>query len=157
MAVQTGRTVSKWVLFYIGDSGNGTLRSIAINSLSACGVTYDETDLTAWMDAVKGMLPNMPSAPIDISGPWDSTASTGSHTVLSAINGALTPLTLDVRIGVRHAWETGEPQFGITATATAGYLCTKYDVDWNSSTYTAHFDLFPGSTLPAWGTSDETT
>ena len=163
MAVQTGRTVSKWVSFNLGDSGNGTLRTIPIDTLSACGVTYDETDLTAWMDAVKGVLPNMPSAPIDISGPFDTTAAatvgslSGSHTILSAINGALTPLTVDVRIGMRHAWETGEPNFGITATATAGYLCTSYNVDFGSQKYSAHFDLFPGSTLPAFGTSDETT
>lgn len=163
MAVQTGRTTSKWVQFIVGDSGNDTLRQIPINSLSALGVTYDESDVTAWMDAVRGVLPNMPDAPIDISGPFDTTAAaavaslSGSHTVLSAINGALTPLTLDVRIGMRHAWETGEPNFGITATATSGYILTKYDVDLSSMTYNASFRLFPGSSLPAFGSSDETT
>lgn len=163
MAAQTGRTVFKWVSFNVGDSGNATIRTIPINSLSALGVTYDETDVTAWMDAVKGALPNMPDAPIDISGPFDTTAAaaagslSGSHTILSAINGAMTPLTLDVKIGIRHAWEADEPQFGITATATSGYICTAYNVDLSSMTYSASFRLFPGSSLPAFGTAAETT
>jgi len=164
MAVQTGRTVSKHVQFHIGNATNAAIRWIPIDTLSAVGVTYDETDLTAWMDAVKGMLPNMPAAPIDIGGPWDTTADStndtalsGSHTILNGINGGATPLTLDIRIGMRHTWETGEPNFGITASATSGYLCTAYNVDFGSQRYTAHFDLFPGSSLPAFGTSDETT
>lgn len=162
MAVQTGRTVNKFLQFILGDSGNGALRSIPISGLSAVGVTYDETDLTAFQDAVKGMLPNMPDAPIDIHGPWDSTAAqtvgtlSGSHTILKDLLGGLTPLTLDIRIGVRHAWETGEPNFGITASATSGYLLTKYVVN-DDMTYDASFRLFPGSSLPAFGTSDETT
>ena len=42
MAVQTGRTVNKFLRLIIGDSGNGTLREIPINGISAVGVTYDE-------------------------------------------------------------------------------------------------------------------
>jgi hypothetical protein len=162
MTVQTGRTVSKFLNIAIGDSGNGTLRNIPISGLSAVGVTYDETDLTAFQDAVKGVLPNMPDAPIDIHGPWSSAVAaavgtlSGSHTILAPLLGAYTPLTLDIQFGVRHAWETGEPQFGITATATSGYLLTKYTVN-DDMTYDASFRLFPGSSLPAFGTSDETT
>jgi hypothetical protein len=164
MAVQTGRTVSKFTQFHIGNSGNAAIRWIPVDSISALGHTYDETDLTAWMDAVKGSLPNMPDAPVDIGGPFDTTADSandtalsGSHTILSAIAGAMTPLTLDVRIGIRHAWETGEPNFGISATATSGYLCTAYNVDLGAGKYSASFRLFPGSSLPAFGSSDETT
>jgi hypothetical protein len=167
MAVQTGRTVSKWVSFNLGDAGNGALRTIPVDSISALGITYDETDLTAWMDAVKGSLPNMPDAPIDITGPFDTTAATtvgslsGSHAVLAAILAAqvttITPLTVDVRIGIRHTWETGEPNFGLTATATSGYYLSKYDVDLGAGKYSASFRLVAGSSLPAFGTSDETT
>jgi len=161
MAVNTGRTTFKHVLFVIDDSG-GTLRAIPINSLSVVGVTYEELDLTAWMDAVKNALPSMPDAPIEIGGPFDSTVVaavpnlSGSHTVLSAINGLMVPLTLDVKFGIRQTYQEGEPQFGITATATAGYLCTKYTVDPSTMMYSARFVLFPGSTLPAWGTASET-
>lgn len=166
MAVQTGRTVSKFTNFIIEDSG-GAMREIPINTLSIVGVVYEEQDLTAFQDAVKGALPNMPDCPIEISGPFDTTAAqtasasgvvpalSGSHTVLSGINGLYSPLALDVQIGIRQTWLTGEPQFGITATATAGYLCVKYTVDLSNMTYSARFVLFPGSTLPAWGTAAE--
>ena len=167
MTAQTGRTVTRYVNFVISDTGD-TLRDIPINSLSVCGVTYEEQDLTAFQDAVRGALPGMPDAPIEISGPFDTTAAqaasgtgavpalSGSHTVLSGLCGDMTPRTLDVQIGVRHTWETGEPQFGISGTATVGYLCTAYTVNLDDMTYSAKFALFPGSTLPAWGTNPET-
>lgn len=161
MAAQTGRTTYKWIRFIIDDSG-GTLRHIPINSLSVCGVTYDEEDVTAFQDAVRGVLPSMPDAPIEWSGPFDNSVAaasptlSGSHTVLSATCGVLTPLTLDVQFGIRHTWEAGEPQFGITSSATEGYLVTKYTVDVSSMTYSARAVLFPGSSLPAWGTAAET-
>lgn len=160
MTAQTGRTTFKHINFIVKDSG-GSLRNIPINSLSACGIEYQEEDVTAFQDAVRGRLPSMPDAPIEISGPFDTSAAqtspalSGSHTVLSGIAGATTPLSLDIQIGIRHAWESGEPQFGITATSTSGYICTRYTVDIASMTYSARFVLFPGSALPAWGTSAE--
>lgn len=161
MAVQTGRTVSKWVDFIVDDSG-GTLRSIPVTSINGLGLTYDEQDLTAWQDAIKGALPGMPDCVISITGPWDSSAAaaagtlSGSHTILSAINGGNTPLTLDVQIGVRHAWEAGEPQFGITSDASNGFLCRNYVVNMADGTYSAEFYMFPGSSAPAWGVAAET-
>lgn len=160
----TGRTTNKWIKFITGDSGNDTLREIPINTLSVVGIVYDEQDLTAFQDAVKGLLPNMPDAPVDIGGPLDTTAAqtvaqglSGSHTVIAPIVGAMTPLSLDIRFGVRAAWSTGEPQFGITATATSGYICTGYSVNPSDMTYSATFKLYPGSSVPAWGTAAETT
>lgn len=167
MAANTGRTVSRWTSFYVYDS-SGTLRQIPVSTISAVGVTFDEVDLTALQDAVKGALPNMPDAPISISGPLDTSAAvaaasglSGSHTVLAPLAAAVAagtavPLSLDVRIGIRHAWESGEPQFGITSSATSGYLLTAYTVDPVASTYSAEFRLFPGSALPAFGTAAET-
>jgi hypothetical protein len=167
MAAKTGRTVSKYVNFVCDDSA-GTIRDIPINSLSVCGVVYEEQDVTAFQDAVRGALPNMPDAPIEISGPFDTSAAqsasgtgvapalSGSHTVLSAINGLMVPLTVDVQFGIRQTWETGEPQFGITSSATSGYILTSYTVNANDMTYSARFVLFPGSSLPAWGTAAET-
>lgn len=161
MTAQTGRTTFKHIQFNVDDSGS-TLRSIPINSLSVVGIQYDEQDVTAFQDAVNGALPSMPDAPIEISGPFDNTAAqtvgtlSGSHTILSAINGLMTPLSLDVQFGIRHAWESGEPQFGITASAANGYICTRYTVDVSNMTYTARFVLYPGSAAPAWGTAAET-
>jgi hypothetical protein len=161
MTANVGRTTSRWVSFNIDDSG-GTLRTIPIDSISVVGLVYDQVELTAFQDAVKGALPGHPDAPITITGPLDTTTAqsagtlSGSHTILSAIAGGVTPLTLDVQFGIRHAWESGEPQFGITSSATSGYLCFDYQVTDNGQKYTATFRLFPGSAAPAWGTAAET-
>lgn len=167
MTAQTGRMQSRFVNFIIEDSGQA-LREIPIDSISVVGVTYDEQELTAFQDAVKGILPGMPDAPIEITGPFDNSAVqtasasgvapalSGSHTVLSAINGLSVPLSLDVQFGIRHTWETGEPQFGISQSATSGYLCVNYTVDVSTMKYSAKFVLLPGSSLPAFGTAAET-
>lgn len=162
MAANTGRTVTKWVRFGVDDV-LGTAREIPINSLSPVGFIFEETEETAWQDAVKGYLQNHPDCAIDITGPFDNSISvgfavsaatpalSGSHTVLSAIVGGGTPLALAVHFGIRHYWETGEPVFGvITAGASTGYLCTKYSIEGES--YSARFVPYPGST-PAWGTA----
>ena len=162
MAAQTGRTVTKWIRFGVDDSG-GTPREIPIDSISPVGFVYDETELTAWQDQVKGYLDNHPDAPIDITGPFDNSASvgfaastatptlSGSHTVLNGIVGGNTPLALAVHFGIRHYWTAGEPVFGIvTQSATQGYLCTKYSIE--GEKYSARFVPYPGAT-PAWGTA----
>ena len=161
MAAQTGRTNQMWVDFEIDDSG-GTLRTIPVDSVNGVGLVYDEVELTAFQDAIKGALPAHPDVTITISGPFDNTAAaalgtlSGSHTILSAINGAQTPLTLAVKIGIRHAWEAGEPVYGITSSATSGFLCFDYQADVDNGKYTAKFRMFPGSSAPAWGTAAHT-
>ena len=159
MAVQTGRTTFKWTDFIVDDSG-GTLRSIPVNSINGIGLTYDEMDVTAFQDAIKNALPGHANCAISISGPFDTTAAaaagtlSGSHTILSNLPGGVTPLSLDVQVGIRHAWEAGEPQFGITATATSGFLCGSYVPNIDDGTYTATFYMI-GGTAPAWGTAAE--
>ena len=165
MAGNTGRTVSKFINFAVEDDTD-TMREIAVSDISVVGVVYEEQDMTAFQDAVKGALAGMPDAPIEISGPFDTTAVatasasgvvpalSGSHTVLSAINGRLHPLSLDVQFGIRQTYTTNEPQFGITATATSGYICTSYTVG-SDLMYNAKFVLYPGSSLPAWGVALE--
>jgi len=160
MTAQTGRTVSKWTDFRIDDNA-GTLRSIPVNSINGVGLDYEEVDLTAFQDAMKGVLLGQPSCTIDIAGPFDNSVAaaagtlSGSHTVLSGIVGGVTPLTLDVQLGIRHAWEADEPQFGITSTAANGFLCSSYQVDPGAGTYSAKFVMYPGSAAPAWGTAAE--
>ena len=127
-----------------------------------------------FIQMVRETLATVTDAPIDIHGPWSSKAATaasgsgaapdlsGSHTVISALVGVATtpsascPSTLDVQFGVRHTWESGEPQFGISgSTGGNGYICTKYTVN-DDMTYDARFVLYAGSAIPAWGTSIET-
>ena len=154
MATQTGRTVSRWVAFLFSD---GTaMRELPVNSINGVGLDYPEAEMTAFMDAVTGVLPDTPSCVIEVTGVFDSTATTGAHAVLSANVGAYSPRSLDVQFGIRHDWETGEPQFGITATTTSGFLCTAYSVNPDNMTFTARFNMYPGSSAPAWGTAAET-
>lgn len=158
MTANTGRTTKKWTSFNVDDSG-GTVRTIPVDTINGLGLTYDEVELTAFIDAIKGVLPAHPDCVITIAGPFDTTAAaakgtlSGSHTVLSAIVGGVTPLTISAEVGIRHAWESGEPAFGITSSAANGFLCTEYIPDVNTGKYTAKFRVFPGSIAPAWGTS----
>lgn len=152
------RTVSKWIDFRVSDSG-GTIRSIPISSINGVGLQHETVDLTAFQDAVKGGLPGHPSGDIEISGPFDTAAAatapalSGSHTILSAINGLATPLSLGVFVGMGAAWTNGNPVFGLAKTATSGYICTSYTFNPNDGTYSAHFTPYPGSAKPDWGTT----
>ncbi len=158
MTAQTGRTVSKHVDVRIDDSG-GTLRSIPVDTINGLGLTYEEVELTAFMDAIKGVLSGHPDFSCTISGPFDTSAAatagtlSGSHTVLAAVNGVNTPLAFGVFVGIRHAWENGEPVFGLTGTAANGVIVTSYDVDLSASKYTATLRMYTGSAAPAWGTA----
>jgi hypothetical protein len=151
MTANTGRTLSRNTNFLFSD---GAMRSLPVDTINGVGLQYEEVELTAFLDTIKGVLLNTPDCQIDISGPFD-TAANSAHAVLSAANGVMTPRSLDVQVGIRHAWETGEPQFGITATATSGFICTSYLFDPSSGKYTARFRLMSGSSAPAWGTAAE--
>lgn len=164
MAVQTGRTVKRWVRFVLSDSGD-TMREIPVNSINGVGLTYPEADVTAFQDALKGVLPDTPECEISISGPFDTTAAaavaasaaapvlSGSHTILYNLAGVQTPLSLGIYIGIRHYWETGEPVFGITGTAANGFWLREYTINMENAEYSATFVMYPGSAAPAWGTA----
>jgi hypothetical protein len=162
MTAQTGKTHAKHIDFRLEDAG-GAMRSIPVNSISGIGLTYEELDLTAFQDAIKNSVLGHPEAPIEISGPWTTTAAqtagtlSGSHTILSALVGVMTPKSLDIQVGVRHAWESGEPQFGISASLTPqnGYVVQSYVFDPSNMTYTARLVMLGGSVAPAWGTAAE--
>jgi len=161
MASLTGRTTFKWTTLYIGDTGN-VLRAVPIDSLSAVGVKYDEQEVTAWQDAVKGRLPTMPDCVIEFGGPWDTSSAatvptlSGSQTVLYPLVGLSVPRTIDIRIGIRAAPEADSPQFGLSRSATSGFIVTNFDVDMKTGSYKARAVPFPGSDLPAFGTAAET-
>lgn len=166
MAAQTGRTVAKWCKFRVDDSA-GTIRDIPINSINGVGLTYDEVDLTAFQDAIKGVLVGHPDLTLTITGPFDTSAAqapstsgqaaalSGSHTVLSGIVGGNTPLGFAFYTGIRHNWETGEPVFGLAASSANGLICTEYMVN-PDGTYSAKFRMAAGSAVPTWGTADIT-
>jgi hypothetical protein len=164
MAAQTGRSIGRFMKVQIGDSSN-VLRDIPVLTINGVGLTYAGINVVALQDAVKGVLPDVPTATVTISGPFDSTAAvtasatteaaklSGSHTVLSALVGGTTPRTLGVYIGMRQPWVSGEPVWGLAQSATSGFLVLDYTVDAAAGTYTATLGVFPGSSAPAWGTT----
>jgi hypothetical protein len=151
MTAQTGRTHSKWLTVLL-DNNSGTLTDLSayVNTVGQFGKTYDTQDVTAFSDGVKNIVIGHPAAPLTIGGPIDTVVIT--H--FSAINGVGTPLSQDFRIGIRHAWEAGEPQFGITSSSTVGYICFDFKVDPVANTWAAQLDVF-GPTSPEFGTAAE--
>lgn len=144
----TGKTNARYIVVYLDDTG-GTARdlSASVSNISSVGLTYDEADVTAYSDGVRNFTLGHPSAEIDMSGPFNNTATTGAHTVLSAISNApysQATYTLTVQVGIRAAPTTGDPEF------EGEYLMSQYVVN-GDGTWSAR--LVPGSaTAPAWGT-----
>ena len=146
MTAQTGRIHEKNTQFWL-DNSSGTLTNLSAyaNSVGAVGLNRDTTDVTAFSDAVFNYLAGRPKAPLVVTFPMDTVVIT--H--LAALNPE-TPLSLGIYYGVRHAWESGEPTFGITSSATSGYFRLVLTV--SGGVITANFEVC-GPTAPAWGTS----
>ena len=154
--VTNSRTNAKFIKVLL-DNAAGTLTDISayVSSVGTVGLTYDTVDVTAFSDGVKNVTIGQPSAPLQFSGPVDTVIIT-QLTGYTA-NGGLTAgggLSLDIRFGIRHAWEAGEPQFGITGSASVGYLLTGFTIDSGGMTWTATFEVM-GATAPAFGTAAE--
>lgn len=155
MTAQVGRTVQDFTSLLIGAAG-GSMQVMKIDSLGDLGLTYEEHDMSAWQDAVKGVLVGKPDFSLDFGGPIDNTATTGTSTLLRAWNGAMTALSFDVQVGVRHAWESGEQQFGVSGVvaSNSGCMVTKYGE--SGGKFSATIRMIAGSaTAPAWGTAAE--
>ncbi len=160
----TGRTHQKFVKVQIDDSG-GTLRDIPVNTIGDVGLTSEAQDQTAWQDLIMSSMVGLPSFETTIGGPFSNLAAasasgsgaaptlSGSHTVLAGINNANTPLTFGVYVGIQDNWSSGDPAFGLTSSATVGFLLHDYLVNLDTMTYTAKIVLFAGSSAPAWGTA----
>jgi hypothetical protein len=159
----TGRTSPKYHKVQIDDS-TGTLRDLAVSSINDVGLTNEEFELAAFQDAVKGALAGVPDFVLQFSGPFSnlavqaasgtgaSPALSGSY-VLNNLPGLNIPLAFGVYFGIQAAWSTGDPVFGLSASAANGISCFQFTVNPATMIYTAKFRMFPGSAVPAWGTS----
>lgn len=159
----TGRTSPRFAKFQIEDSG-GAMRDIPVKTLGNVGLTYDEIDVSAMQELVKSFLSGQATFSLTISGPFDNSAAqtasatgesaaahlSGSHTVLSGLNGALTARSFGVYFGIQADWATGDPVFG----AVDSIIVTDYTVNPADGTYTAKLAHMSGaSNAPAWGTA----
>ena len=150
MTVQAGRTNIKFVGFWL-DNSSGTLTDLTayLKNPGTVGAIYDTLAVEAVSDGSKNVVVGIPAMPLSIEFVWDTVIL--AH--LTALN-PQTPLSLDIRYGIRQTQVTGEPQFGITMSSTSGYVITGITCNGVES-ITANFDVF-GATAPAFGTTNET-
>ncbi len=149
MTANTGRTNAKHIGFFL-DASNGTLTDLTAytKSIGTVGLTFEEQDVTAYSDGVKNVTIGRADAPLSVTFQWDTVVF--AHLIALS---RTTPLTLDIRFGIRHAWEAGEPVFGITSSATSGYLLK--DLTATDTEITASFVVF-GPTAPDWAVAAHT-
>lgn len=150
MTANTGRTIeSVYTQFWL-DNSSGILTNLSAycNGVGAVGLDRKPVDVTAYSDAVYNFLADKPTAPLSVTFLLDTVVTT--H--LSALS-AVTPLSLGIYYGIRHAWEAGEPTFTISSSATSGYIFLGFKV--SGGIITANFEVF-GPTAPAWGTAAAT-
>ena len=62
------------------------------------------------------------------------------------------PIAINIKFGIGHAYETNEPVFGMASSATSGFLLKSYNVS-DSLMYDAEFVVYAGSSAPAWATA----
>jgi hypothetical protein len=149
MTAQTGRTNAKYISFYL-DNSSGTLTDLTAytSNVGQFGLSYEEQDVTAYNDGAMNVVIGRPSAPLTVTFKNDTTVF--AHLIALNRN---TPLSLDIRVGIRQVWESGEPCFGITSSATSGYVLK--DMTMTDQEITATFNVF-GATAPGFATTAHT-
>ena len=142
----TGKTNAKHLRVTVDDN-TPTAQDVSasVSSISGVGLTYEEQDVRGYSDGIINFTLGHPRSEIEITGPVSNLATTGSHTVFSAIAGDQTTLhTLTVQMGIRAAPTTGDPEF------EGEYYCSSYVMN-GDGTYSARM-VPAGATAPAWGT-----
>jgi len=142
------KRIGKFTTVSVDDSGN-TARDITndVTSLGGVPLTYEEIEVGGYGQD-KYYLAGRADNSITLEGFFNPTATTGSHTVLSGIDGSNTARTVTIGYGSNATPTGGDPEF------EGEFICTEYTVtpDLNGAMmFSAKF--MPGSsTLPAWGT-----
>lgn len=141
MAANTGRTNAKFIQFFLDNSG-GVLTDLSsyTKSVGTFGLKFDEQDVTAYSDGVKNVTIGRPDAQLSVVFQNDTTVF--AHLIALS---RVTPMSLDIRVGIQHAWVAGEPCFGITSSATSGYLLK--DMTMTDTDITVTLSVF-GPTAP---------
>jgi hypothetical protein len=139
MAANVGRTTAKWMKVQIEDA-TGTMRDIPISDIQRRGEAL----------YITGPFDTSPLQ--EASGSGEMIALSGSHTVLSGLAGDDRPLSFAIYYGIRHAWEIGEPVYGLSSDSNNGMMVTDYTVN-PDGFYSATVEKYPGSACPQWGTT----
>ena len=139
----TGKTNANYILVLIDDYADVQQDISASVTDVSIPRTFDETDVTGYSDGVINVTVGQPNTPLTVSGVFDSTLVTGSHTVLSRVVGEIwTARTVVVQIGIQAAFSGGDPYH------TGIYFCTSL-VYSSDMTYVAEF-VPATTTAPIW-------
>ncbi len=145
----TGKTTGRYVKILLDDSG-GTPRDItaSVSTIGGIGLSNEQVDVTTLSDSVMQYLSGRGDSTIELGGPFNNTATTGAHGVLSGLNGTNTAATLTIQIGIRAAPTTGDPEW------EGEYVVLTYPVNvgLNEVTWSATLKPAFGAANPAWGT-----
>ena len=148
MTANTGRTSEIYLQIWIDNSG-GTLTNLSsyLKSAGEYGLKGTEADVTGVADAIKNVIQGRPDAPLTFTWQIDTILIAHMVAIWAQRN---TPLSLDIRQGIRQSPAAGEPVFGITSTATSGYVLKSFTM--NATEVKTEFSVF-GPTAPDFGTS----
>ena len=145
----TGKTHPRYITVLLDNSG-GSPQDISdsVTDIGSIGLTYDQSDVTTIANSVKQYLTGYGDSSISLGGPFNNTATTGAHIVLTGLNGANTAATLTIKIGIRATATTGDPEF------EGEYVVTDYTLNGSASDLKWSANLKPafGAAAPAWGT-----
>lgn len=150
MTAATGVTNIKWLGLWV-DNVSGTLTdlSLYVTDPGEHGLEFAKAVQTGIGERVENFTLGNPSAALTMKFRYDTVVA--AH--FSALIDRLTPLSVDYRHGIGHAWEAGEPTFGCTSSATSGYIVT--GVKWGAEDITVDLDVF-GGVAPTFSTSAHT-
>jgi len=153
MTANTGVTHIRFLKFYL-DNSSGVLTDLSayLNAPGTFGLKYEEVSVLSIGDAIKSIVKGWPESPLVLQfNPYTQAFAHLTPLIASTFH---TPLAFDFRIGIMHAWEAGEPTYGLTGSASNGIECTSMTYD--GKLITANFNMFAGSAAPAWGTAANT-
>ncbi len=116
-------------------------------SLTGGGLVFDQVEMTGVSETVKNYLAGHADAPINAQFHMNDTATTGSHTILSGIDGEAAG-TVTLTWGKNGAAPTtGDPEWD------GEYVLFTYNQAFSGGAAVMTAVFMPGSsTAPAWGT-----
>src|SRR5687768_9029038 len=95
------------------DDASGTLRTFVNGDIRSIdlGLNYDQHDVTGFGDVAHKFINGQLNAPVTIQGYVTTTASTGTHTVLSPVFAQGKQVSLEVQVGQNATPTTGDPKY----------------------------------------------
>jgi hypothetical protein len=147
-----GRTVERWLRFYMdGYDMSGYARTVG-----ALAWKFDEADLTAIADNVKGRLPvQCEMSPTSLDGNFDTTATSGLHVIASAPGVSRVCM---IPIGINAEPVQGDwaycgryQQSGYTANNNSGAMVVNIPFEGWDAAYAIGYDIPWGQVLHAKG------